>query len=90
VEGHSLVGMSSSVGKKTVEVHGASPDIRWVSDEVIPGYHKSVRVDNELYQVSVLSGSLCICSPDRRSGMLFLLSLMEIMIELGPPQLVRI
>ena len=62
VEGHSLVGTNSSVGKKTVEVHGASPDIRWVSDEVIPGYHKSVRVDNELYQVSVLSGSLYICS----------------------------
>ena len=58
VEGHSLVGEASSVGEWEVEVHGASPKIRWVSDEVSPGYYNSVRVDNELYQVSALSGCL--------------------------------
>jgi len=62
VEGHSLVGVGSSMGGKEVEVHGASPNIRWVSDEAIPGCHNSVRIDNELYQVSGLSGDLCLCS----------------------------
>ena len=55
VEGHSLVGVGSHVGERAVEVHGASPEIRWVSDEGIPGHYTSVRVDNELYQVSGLS-----------------------------------
>lgn len=50
VEGHSLVGMSSA-RREAVEVHGAYPEIRWVSDEVAPGYHGSVRVDSALYQV---------------------------------------
>lgn len=89
VEGHSLIGAGSSVEKKAVEVHGASPEVRWVSAEVIPGYHKSVRVDNELYQVSAMSGSLCVCSQDCRSKTLFLLSLMGLMIELGPLLLAR-
>jgi len=55
VEGHSLVGVGPSVEMKAVEVHGVSPEIRWVSDEIIPGYHKSVRVDDEFYQVRALS-----------------------------------
>ena len=61
VEGHSLVGVGSSVKKEAVEVHGAYPEVRWVSDEVAPGYYKSARVDNELYQVSALFGCLNIC-----------------------------
>ena len=81
VEGHSLVGLGSSVEKKAVEVHGASPRIQWVSDEICPGYHKSVRVDNELYQVSTSPGNPCICLYNCRSKTLFLLSLMRIMIE---------
>lgn len=56
VEGNSLVGVGSSVVKKAVEVHGAFPEIRWVSGGAVPGYHESVRVDNGLYQVSTLSG----------------------------------
>ena len=60
VEGYSLGGVGSYVGKEAVGVHGAYPEVRWVSDEVTPGYYKSVRVENELYQVSVLSGSLCL------------------------------
>jgi len=85
VEGHSLVGEGSSVGETEVEVHGASPKIRWVSDEVIPGHYKSVRVDNELYQVSALSRNLYLCPQDCRSKTLSLLSLMRIMTEQGLP-----
>jgi hypothetical protein len=58
IEGHSLIGVGSPVGKEATEVHGAYPEIRWVSDGVIPGYHELVRVDNELYKVSALSGNL--------------------------------
>jgi len=61
VEGHSLIGVGSSVEKKAVEVHGASPRVRWVSDEMIPGYHRSVRVDHELYQASASHGNSCKC-----------------------------
>lgn len=60
VEGHSPIKAGSSV-KRAVEVHGPSPRIRWVSDEITPGFYKSVRVDNELYQVSALLGSLSAC-----------------------------
>ena len=55
VEGHSLIGVGSSVEKKAVGVHGASPRIQWVADAVIPGYYNSVRVDDELYQASEVS-----------------------------------
>lgn len=55
VEGHSLIGVGSSVEKKAVGVHGAYPRIQWVADAVIPGYYNSVRVDDELYQASELS-----------------------------------
>jgi hypothetical protein len=55
VEGHSLIGMGSSVEKKAVGVHGASPITQWVAGAAIPGYYSSVRVDNELYQASGLS-----------------------------------
>lgn len=87
VEGHSLIGVGSSM-EKAVEVHGASPRIRWVSDEIIPGYHKSVRVDDELYQVSASPGNLDICSQNCRSETLFLLSLMGTMT--GLPLLMRV
>jgi len=90
VEGHSLVGVGPSVEKKAVEVHGVSPKIRWVSDEIVPGYHKSVRVDDELYQVMALSGYSYICSQGCRSKILSLLSLMVIMTELGPPLFVGV
>lgn len=52
VEGHLPTRAGASVERKVVEIHGASPEIRWVSDEVVPGYYCSVRVDNALYQVS--------------------------------------
>ena len=81
VEGHSLVGVGSSVEKKMVEVHGASPRIQWVSDETSPGYHKSVRVDNELYQASVSLGNLCVCLYNCRSKILSFLSLIRIKTE---------
>ncbi|KAF9792170.1 S-adenosyl-L-methionine-dependent methyltransferase [Thelephora terrestris] len=51
VEGHSLLEMCSSVGREAVEVHGVSPEIQWVSGEVAPGCHGSVRVDCALYQI---------------------------------------
>ena len=90
VEGHSLLGVGTSVGKEAMEVHGAYPEVRWVSDEVAPGYYKSVRVDNELYQVGPLSGNLCICSHDYRLKTLSLLSLKGAMIELGLPLSARV
>ena len=89
VEGHSLVGMGSSVEKKAVEIHGASPRIQWVSDEISPGYHKSARVDNELYQASVPPGNLYICLYICRSKILSLLNLIKTMTEARLPLLTR-
>jgi hypothetical protein len=54
VEGHLPTKANYSTGIRTVDIHGAAPEIRWVSDEVAPGHYSSVRVDNELYQVSAL------------------------------------
>ena len=88
VEGHSLVRVGSSV-KEAVEIHGASPRIQWISDEIVPGYYKSVRVDNELYQASTLLGNLYACLYSHRSKILFLLSLMRIMTELEAPLLAK-
>jgi len=90
VEGHSLVGVGSSVEKKAVEVHGASPRIQWVSDEISPGYHKSARVDNALYQASTSPGNPCICLYNCRSRMLSLLSLIRMMKEARLPLLGRV
>ena len=90
VEGHSLVGVGPPVGGKEAEVHGASPQIRWVSDEVTPGFHNSVRVDNELYQVRALSGNLFLNSWNCRSKILSLLNLMEIITGHGLPLPARV
>jgi hypothetical protein len=83
VEGHSLVGMCSSVGREAVEVHGVSPQIQWVSDEVAPGRHGSVRVDCALYQVIALFWGFEIFSDVCRSRTLYWLSLKKSMSELG-------
>ena len=56
VEGHVPTRAGSSMRRKVVEIHGVSPEIRWVSDEVVPGYYASTRVDNVLYQVSAFFG----------------------------------
>ena len=52
VEGHLPTKADSSIRRETAEIHGVSPKIGWVSDEMAPGCHSSVRVDNVLYQVS--------------------------------------
>jgi hypothetical protein len=88
VEGHSLVGAGPSVEKKAVEIHGASPRIQWVSDETSPGHHKSVRVDNELYQVRASPENSYICLYNCRSKILSLLSLMRMMMKV--PLLARV
>lgn len=62
VEGHFLIGGHPTTRKEAVEVHGVSPEIRWISDEVVPGHHDSVRVDNALYQVSTFFLTLLIFS----------------------------
>jgi hypothetical protein len=54
VERALLVREGPPVQKEAVEVHGASPEIKWVSGEVAPGYYQSVRVDNTLFQVGPL------------------------------------
>ena len=90
VEGHSLVGVGSSVEKKALETHGASPRIQWVSNEISPGYHKLVRVDNVLYQASALPGNPCVCLCNCRSKMLSLLNLMRMMTGVRLPLLTRV
>lgn len=83
VERSLLVREGPSMQKEAVEIHGASPEISWVSDEVAPGYHQSVRVDNTLFQVGALFKNFYIFSHGYRSRILYLLSLMQITSELG-------
>lgn len=75
VEGHLPTRAGSSVRRKAVEIHGASPEIRWVSDEAAPGYYGSARVDNALYQVGGFFGNPHIFLNNCRLRTLSLLSL---------------
>ena len=90
VEGHSLIEVHPSVRKEAQEVHGAAPNIRWVSDEVAPGYHNSVRVDNVLYQVNMFFQDFQVFLHGCRSGILSLLSLRKVIARLAVTLPIRV
>ena len=88
VEGNLPTRTSSMKG--AVEIHGASPEIRWVSGEVAPGCYGSVRVDTALYQVGAFFGNPCIFLHNCRLKILYLLSLRWIIAELDLPLQMRV
>lgn len=84
VEGH-LPTMADPSLTEVVEIHGVSPEIRWVSDEVAPGYYGSARVDNVLYQVSAFVRDNLFSSHHCRFRILYLLNLKWDIAELDLP-----